>query len=103
MKVVAVDLDGTLCPEGPAHERPYQPHFEETRELVNRAYDSGYRVVLFTARNWTDQRMTEDWLAAHGVRVHQVVCGKIPYAFLLDDRAGSRPEELRRFLTETEP
>lgn len=42
--------------------------------------------------------MTEDWLRAHGVRFHRVILAKPPYDFLLDDRAGSRPEDLERFL-----
>lgn len=98
MKRIAVDLDGTLCPEGPAHERPYQPYFTETRDLVNRAFDAGIDVTILSGRHWNDLRMTEDWLRANGVRFTRVVLGKFPWDFLLDDRCGNRPEDLRRYL-----
>jgi len=97
-KRIAVDLDGTLCPEGPAHERPYQPFFVETRDLVNRAYDDGFDITVYSARHWNELRSTEDWLRANGVCFHRVVLGKFPFDFILDDRSGNKPEDLRRYL-----
>lgn len=87
MKRLAIDLDGTLCPEGPAHERPYQPAKTKWVELVNRAYEAGWDVTIYSARHWNDLRMTQDWLKANAVSFHRIVLGKVPYDLLIDDRA----------------
>jgi hypothetical protein len=98
MKRIAVDIDGTLCPEGKAHDRPYQPVNERVKSLVNTAFDNGCDVTIYSARHWNDLRMTQEWLISNGVRFHRILLDKFPFDFLLDDRAGSHPEDLEEFI-----
>ncbi len=98
MKRIAFDIDGTLCPEGPAHDRMYQLPFLKIRERVNRAYDAGHHVVILSARHWNDYRATQDWLNSWGFKFHQLELAKYPYDFLYDDRASHTLADLDNFL-----
>lgn len=98
LKRIVVDLDGTLLPEGSFSDRYFQPAFDRTRSLVNRAIEEGHWVLLFSARPWPEYRLTEDWLRRNGVRYSALVLGKPVADFVLDDRSSSNPDDLEKFL-----
>lgn len=106
-KIIAVDLDHTLCI--PKTGDTYQKYamadpIEKMIDHVNRLYDQGHRIVLYTARRMLTHdgdvskviadvgQITEDWLTLHGVKYHEIVYGKIYFDVLIDDK-GYRPEE----------
>jgi hydroxymethylpyrimidine pyrophosphatase-like HAD family hydrolase len=99
-KRIAFDVDGTLCPEGPASERMFAEPVERVRKLMNRAYDSGAFVMVFTARQWSDYKTTEYWLRQHGFRFSVLICGKPNYDRLLDDRATNDPAALEAWFND---
>ena len=88
MKVIAVDLDGVLCEEGPwtpegiINRRP-KP---ENIELVNRLYDEGNFIVIWTGRREEDRPYTEAWLKAHRVKYHVLVMNKPYYDIYIEER-----------------
>lgn len=61
-KVVFVDLDGTLCTEEKAFERPLARPLPGAKDALDRIYDAGHTVVVWTARGWEQYRVTQDWL-----------------------------------------
>lgn len=84
------DIDGTICTNTEGRYEEAQP-FAERIAGVNRLFDSGNRIVYFTARGSTTgidwRELTESQLSAWGARYHQLILGK-PYAhFFVDDRA----------------
>lgn len=104
-KVIAVDLDDTLCsrPEGVEHlgvdkYRHCTPIVENIK-YVNSLYDSGHTVVIYTARGMFTYSFdiskiysnlyipTLNHLNDWGVKFHQLIMGKYPYDYLLDDKA----------------
>lgn len=86
-KVIFVDLDGTLCSEEKTFERPLARPLPGARDALNRIYDSGHTVVIWTARGWEQYRITKDWLDRHGFKYHQIIMGKPIAAVFIDDRA----------------
>jgi hypothetical protein len=84
------DIDGTLC-ETPATDYAAAVAIIDAIADVNRLYDQGHRIVLFTARgsvtgiDW--RPLTESQLQKWGVQYHELVLGKPPADFYVDDRA----------------
>lgn len=86
------DIDGTLCDTPATDYAAAVPIIEAVAE-VNRLYDRGDRILLFTARGTVtgiDWRpLTEEQLKSWGVRYHQLILGKPSADVYVDDRAVS--------------
>lgn len=84
------DIDGTLC-ETPSTDYAAAVAIPEAIAAVNRLYDQGNRIVLFTARGTVtgiDWRpLTEGQLKGWGLRYHELVLGKPAADVYIDDRA----------------
>jgi L-ribulose-5-phosphate 4-epimerase len=94
----AVDIDGTLCTQRDGDYVNAVPNLDAVR-VVNRLYDEGDRIVLFTARfmgradddasvaEGLGRAFTERQLASWGVLYHELRFGKPRYALIIDDRS----------------
>lgn len=87
---VAVDLDGTLAesvwtPENPTSEigPPIESGVAKARDLHAR----GWKIVIHTARHWTDYENIEVWANFYGIPFSRIICGKLLAAAYIDDRA----------------
>lgn len=91
-RVLCFDIDGVLTEEADTNHEDlagtyvYRRPSKRARELVLRAYDSGWYVVLYTGRREAHRRITEDWLYAHGFHYHALFMGKPYFTYLVDDR-----------------
>lgn len=87
-QVYVIDLDKTLL-DGPcyAESEPIPGRVE----VVNRLYDEGHTIILYTARgatsggNWF--RVTYDTLIKYGVKFTELRMGKFHYDVWVDDKA----------------
>lgn len=86
-KVVAMDLDGTLCMEGKGSGANYSRKLplDNNIEKSNAKAKWGI-VIIFTARLESDREVTEKWLQNHGVKYSALIMNKLPYTYLFDDR-----------------
>lgn len=90
----AVDLDGTLAegvwtPDNPTSEigpMKVYPSGKSARDLVDELYEAGYKVVVHTARGYTDYENIERWLRHNRIRFRHIICGKVLAAVYIDDR-----------------
>lgn len=86
MKWVGVDFDGTIC-----HNSGY-PDFTPTDPIIGAKLAlealtcSGYKVIIFTARPYSDYRIIESWLEEQGIPFRRIICGKPLLKFMIDDR-----------------
>lgn len=85
---VAIDLDNTLVEMRDTYCKgvlgdPIPSAAKAVRELR----DSGYRVVVHTARGSDERDAIAAHLAAHGIEVNEIVCGKPLALAYIDDRA----------------
>ncbi len=85
--VIMIDIDGTICNEGPPAERPHARPLDGAVDAVNRYVDEGHTVVLWTGRGWDEYLMTKKWLDDHGFRYAQLLMGKPIVNLFIDDRA----------------
>lgn len=93
---VGVDLDGTIAeplwtPEHPTSEIG-APIWRNLGKLVELT-EHGYKVVIHTARPWTDYEAIETWLEHYQIPWHQIQCGKPLFALYVDDRGRHSEEE----------
>lgn len=91
MKYV-VDIDGTLCTTDDRHAYDEALPYLDAIDEVNRLYDTGNTIVLYTARgsgsgkNWHD--LTVNQLRRWGVRYHALIDKDKPSAdVFIDDKA----------------
>ena len=88
--IYCFDIDGTLCTNTDGDYEKAQP-FYDVIEQVNRIYDEGHRIILYTARGSTTgidwRQLTLDQLREWGVRYHELYMGKPTADIYIDDKA----------------
>ena len=78
--VYIIDLDGTVWDDVPnevAHnETATAKVFDNAVEWINKKYDEGNYICLFTARTEAHKKVTEDKLNSIGLKYHQLMLNK---------------------------
>lgn len=86
-KLIAVDLDGTLC-EGEFWGEGEPVPKKETIEKVWEWYKKGAHIIIYTARQPIYYKETQSWLVKHGVPFHGITMQvKIGADIYIDDKA----------------
>lgn len=85
--VVMIDIDGTICTEERPFDRSLAVPLPGAVEGVNKIFDAGHTVVLWTGRGWDQHRVTKDWLLRHGFRFSELLMGKPIANIIIDDRS----------------
>jgi hypothetical protein len=95
---VCFDIDGVLCGQVERDYQDAQPNHAMIA-LLNRLYDRGDHIVLYTSRFMGRARgnreeaerigreFTERQLAGWGVRYHEMWMGKPRFDYVIDDRS----------------
>lgn len=100
MLTYCFDIDGTLCTNTEGDYLNARPHPEAIAE-VNRLYDAGHRIVLYTGRgsgtgiDWRE--VTERQLREWQVRHHALFFGKPAADVYIDDKAVNADDWKRKF------
>ncbi len=90
MKTFCFDIDGVIMSLVPGNDYSQARPLPETVSLINRLYDQGHRIILFTARgyvtgiDWTET--TRQQLESCGLRYHQLLFGKPAADYYIDDK-----------------
>lgn len=91
---IAVDLDGVVCEEGNTFDRSIQEPFPGVVEKINKLYKAGYKIQFFSARTWPEYEYTLAWLDKYCFMFHDLILGKPPASFIVDDRSVKSLDEL---------
>ena len=109
-KIIAFDLDDTLCRRDSKFEHlgvekyKYCEPIQEMIEKVNKLYDEGNTIYIYTARGMATFKgdvmkihnalyyLTLDSLEKWGIKHHGLIMGKLHYDLLIDDKAMSLNE-----------
>ena len=86
LKWILCDLDCVLA-KGIWPEEGIGEPIEGAVLAVNLLTSKGYKIIIHTARHWSDYENIENWLNDNGVIFSRIVCGKILAKFSIDDRA----------------
>lgn len=84
-RTICLDLDHTLCLS--SGEYAQAKPVAGARKALLRLRKAGWVIVLYTARHFNHWQVTVTWLAQHGFVYDQIVFGKPPARFYVDDRA----------------
>lgn len=84
---IILDLDGTICTEEKMFSRSLAVPKEGAIKNINKLFDEGHTIIIFTARNWMEYEMTSSWLKKNNVKYHQLIMGKPIGDVWIDDRA----------------
>jgi len=80
-------MDGTICQEMRMYSRCLAEPKKDAVESINRLYDAGNTIIIYSARTWMEWEMTTAWLKKNGVKYHQLMMGKPVGDVWIDDRA----------------
>ncbi len=86
-KVVAVDIDGTICTEERTFERPLATPLPNAIDALKVLKENDNTIILWTGRGWEQYKITKEWLDKHGVPYDQILMGKPVVNYIIDDRA----------------
>jgi uncharacterized HAD superfamily protein len=84
---LVIDIDGTICTEEKTFSRSLAKPLPGAVESVNKLYNQGHTIRLFTARSWVEYEVTKAWLDSNGFKYHQLLMGKPLGDVWIDDRA----------------
>ena len=99
LKKIIVDCDGVIAGKDEGGDYAKAPPLEHGISQVNKLYDMGYEIVLYTARygerkagNLNEMyeagyREWIDWLTKYGVKYHHAFMGKPAGVLYIDDKA----------------
>lgn len=84
-KIIAIDIDGTIC----SVEEDYSKCIlmPGCLEALNHIRDQGYLIFLHTGRHINNFEITVNWLKENNVIYDNIVFGKPPAKYYIDDRA----------------
>jgi ribonucleotide monophosphatase NagD (HAD superfamily) len=103
-QTLCVDIDLTLCiSQGDYASAEPIPGAREALQALGK---DGWKVVLFTARHFNHWQVTVDWLKRFGFEYDQIVFGKPPARYYIDDRAipfNGSWEEVQGYLKKVDP
>lgn len=86
-KVIAVDIDGTICSEERTFDRPLAKPLDGAVEAIKLLKSNGNTIIFWTARGWEQYNVTKHWLDTHGFIYDQILMGKPQVSIIIDDRA----------------
>jgi uncharacterized HAD superfamily protein len=84
---ILVDMDGVICTEEKTFERPLAKPIAGAKEALAQLLSEGHEVIIYSARSWAELKMTQQWLADHGIPYSGIHLGKPVGDILIDDRA----------------
>lgn len=86
-KTIVIDMDGTICEECSTFDKYCAQPIPEAIQSINKLYEDGHIIIIYTARAWPMFKMTKDWLDKYDVKYHSLVCGKPQGEYFIDDRS----------------
>ncbi len=79
VKNYMIDIDGTICDDVPNEEPErmltVQP-YPDALDVINKWYEEGHIITMFSSRTEEHREVTEKWLALHGFKYHYILLGK---------------------------
>lgn len=83
-KIIGIDLDGTICtehnPRGKIEDiyekRKNAVLIDGALESLKKFKENGYYIIIYTGRNKTWYKNTEEWLINNNVPFDELICGK---------------------------
>jgi len=85
--IILVDMDGVICTEEKTFERPLAKPLPGARDSLNALRNAGHKIVVYTARTWSELEVTKKWLEDNEIPYDGIHMGKPVADRFIDDRA----------------
>ena len=85
LKWLGVDLDATIA-ESHLPEFILEKPFPGAKEALDKLVLDGWKIVIYTARPWSEYSVIEEWLKEYDIPVSRIICGKLFCKYFIDDR-----------------
>jgi len=83
---VAIDFDNTICHNSGLPDFLPTESMEGAIEAIKYLVNKGLKIIIHTARPWSDYELVENFLNKHEIPFRRIVCGKLLARFYIDDR-----------------
>ena len=100
--IIYCDIDGVICTQDPKNPSFYQKAkpIQESIDKINKLYDEGNSIILWTSRGVTSTIDWEDFtkkqLEVWGVKYHRLRMKKPYYNIFIDDKSFRSVDEYTR-------
>lgn len=85
LKWIIVDFDNTIANNsGYPDFEPLEPT-EGAKEALEEITRRGFKIIVWTARHYSDYEKIEHWLEQHEIPFRGIVCGKVLGKYMIDD------------------
>ena len=83
---MGIDFDNTITDNsGFPNYTPTIP-LSGAIESLNRLSEEGYKIIIYTARPWSDYHNIEKYCDKYGIPVRRIICGKPLFNCVIDDK-----------------
>jgi len=83
---VGIDWDKTICETSGYPDYVPTTLIEGTKEAMDEIVKLGLKIVVFTARPWSDLYLLKHLIKEFNLPVDQIICGKPLLLCLVDDK-----------------
>jgi hypothetical protein len=85
LRWLLVDLDNTIAHSSYPDFKLQNP-IEGAKKFLDKLVTDGWKIIIYTARSWTEYELIEAWLDKNEMPFRRIVCGKPLGRFSIDDR-----------------
>ena len=89
---IGVDIDGNLTNETEGWDYTKRTPKQKVIDYVNKMYDEGHFIELYSARFKCDRKVTIAWMKKYGVKYNNLILGKPKYDLYIGDEAVNTKE-----------
>lgn len=86
LKWLGVDLDGTVAQNTGHPDYKLTKPIEGARDTLRDFKKEGWKIIVYTARPWSEYELIENWLNKNHIPHRRIVCGKLLVKWMIDDR-----------------
>lgn len=81
-----IDFDDTVASNSGLPDFVLGEPMAGAKDALEEIKRRGFKVIIYTARPWSQYIVIEDWLNTHQIPFKMIVCGKMLLRGFIDDR-----------------
>lgn len=86
LKWIGMDFDDTIASNSGLPDFVLQEPVKGAKEALDRLTKDGWKIVVYTARPWSQYNIIEYWLNTYEIPFRSIVCGKMLLKWMVDDK-----------------
>lgn len=83
---LGVDFDQTIADNTGFPDFKMTQPLDGAHDALTALVNEGYKIIVYTARGWSDHGEIREFMKKHELPYHEIVCGKLLAKYYIDDR-----------------